>query len=301
MGNATFSNGNHNALHTAAKCGNVAEVQSLVGKFDINAKGEDDGTALYWVAREGHTDVFKLLLTYNPDVNIPNNDGNTALIIASRWGHTTIAVALSQRADINVNHVNNNGDTALMEASYNGRTAIAVALSQHADINVNHVNKQGKSSIWLAFEGGHFKIVETLAEAGADVNQCRKFDGNTLLHLYSQRGNADLVAVLMASNASLTVKNKQDQSPIDAAANHEIRQLINNEMTTRFDHGLKRAVSPPPPPEEESEAAAAAAAAELEHEGGDVEDSAGAVSANAAATSVASEDEESEKSSDDSV
>lgn len=167
------------------------------------------------------------------------------------------------------------------------------------------MQKQGKSSIWLAFEGGHFKIVETLAKAGTDVNQCRNFDGNTLLHLYSQRGNADVVAVLMACNASLTVKNKQDQLPIDVAANHDIRQLINDEMTARFDHGLKRAVNPPPPPEEESEAVAAAAA-ELEREGGDVDDSAGAIAANAAAANLplwlASEDEESEKSSDvDSV
>ena len=62
----------NNALHTAAKDGNVVVVQSRVGKFDINAKGEYDGTALYLAAREGHTEVVKLLLTHNADVNIPN-------------------------------------------------------------------------------------------------------------------------------------------------------------------------------------------------------------------------------------
>ena len=62
----------NNALHTAAKSGNLAEIRSNVSKFDINAKGEDGGTALYWAARYGHTDVFKLLLTKNPDVNIPD-------------------------------------------------------------------------------------------------------------------------------------------------------------------------------------------------------------------------------------
>ena len=64
----------NNALHDAAKDGNVAEVRSQVGKFDINAKGEYDGTALYWAAREGKTEVVKLLLTLNPapDVNLPD-------------------------------------------------------------------------------------------------------------------------------------------------------------------------------------------------------------------------------------
>ena len=62
----------NNALHTAAKAGEVEEVQSQIGKFDINAKGEDDGTALYWAAEEGKTAVVKLLLTLNPapDVNL---------------------------------------------------------------------------------------------------------------------------------------------------------------------------------------------------------------------------------------
>ena len=61
-----------NALHTAAKAGNVAEVQSQVGKFDINAKGKDDGTALYLAAREGKTEIVKLLLNLKPapDVNL---------------------------------------------------------------------------------------------------------------------------------------------------------------------------------------------------------------------------------------
>ena len=61
-----------NALHIAAKEGDLVEVQSQVSNFDINAKGEDDGTALYWSARNGHAEVVKLLLTLNVDVNIPN-------------------------------------------------------------------------------------------------------------------------------------------------------------------------------------------------------------------------------------
>ena len=146
-----------------------------------------------------------------------------------------------------------------------------------------------------ASENGHTEVVVALAEAGADVNQIREVDGYTLLHLASQRGRAAMVSTLMMCNASLTVKNRQGQLPIDVADNDEIRQLINDEMTARFDHGLKRAVIPPPPPAVDSEAAAAAIA-EVEQ---DVGGSAGTVSAHATATSVASEDEESEESSDE--
>ena len=174
-------------------------------------------------------------------------------------------------------------------------------LLQVEGIDVNKLQGGWGTPLTAASENGHTEVVVALAEAGADVNQIREVDGYTLLHLASQRGRAAMVSTLMMCNASLTVKNRQGQLPIDIADNDEIRQLINDEMTARFDHGLKRAVLPPPPPppavdSETAAAAAAAAIAEVEH---DVGGSAGTVSAHATATSVASEDEESEESSDE--
>ena len=69
-----------NALHFAVKGNDLVDVQSQVSNFDINAKDEDGGTALYWSARRGYTEIVKLLLTFNPDVNIP--DVSTLKIIS---------------------------------------------------------------------------------------------------------------------------------------------------------------------------------------------------------------------------
>ena len=62
----------NNALHIAAQGGDLVQVQSQVGNFDINAKGENEETALLKAAKNGYAEVVKLLLTFNPDVNIPN-------------------------------------------------------------------------------------------------------------------------------------------------------------------------------------------------------------------------------------
>ena len=62
----------NNALHNAAETGNIAELQSQISNFDINAKGSYDRTALYYAVQNGHLDAVKLLLTHNADVSIPD-------------------------------------------------------------------------------------------------------------------------------------------------------------------------------------------------------------------------------------
>ena len=62
----------NNALHDAAAGGDLVQVQSQVGNFDINAKGEYEETALSKAAAKGHADIVKLLLIFNPDVNATN-------------------------------------------------------------------------------------------------------------------------------------------------------------------------------------------------------------------------------------
>ena len=60
----------NNALHTAVIAGNLAEVQAQVSNFDINAKGENGRTSLYFAANAQKPEVVKLLLTLGVDVNL---------------------------------------------------------------------------------------------------------------------------------------------------------------------------------------------------------------------------------------
>ena len=71
----------NNALHDAAKDGNVAEVQAQVSNFNVNAQGEDGGTALFFAAYEGKREVVKLLLTLGVDVNLANVSTPTVISV----------------------------------------------------------------------------------------------------------------------------------------------------------------------------------------------------------------------------
>ena len=236
----------------------------------------------------------------------------SAMWVAVEKRHFSVVIALAEAgADVNQRcdfdaRGNNVGNTLLHIASQRGDAEmVSVLLACKASLTVK--NHEGRSPIWVAFERGHTKVLTALADAGADVNQIythprRRYqnDGNTFLHIASQEGNVEVVSALMVCNASLTVKNTKGQFPIDVAANDEIRQLINDEMTARFDHGLKRTAFPPPAPAPAVDSDGAAAAAHLNQDIQPEGDDAGTTGTHAtAAASVASEDEDSEESSDE--
>ena len=62
----------NNALHIASENGELDDVQSQIGQFDIDAKGERGETALLKASNNGYGDVVNELLTHNADVNIAN-------------------------------------------------------------------------------------------------------------------------------------------------------------------------------------------------------------------------------------
>ncbi|XP_021892850.1 ankyrin-3-like [Carica papaya] len=73
------------ALHFAAQIGNLhAIVQLLKMEFPINCLDENGNSALMVSAKEGHTDVCKLLLQKGADFGILNGRGETALSLAKK-------------------------------------------------------------------------------------------------------------------------------------------------------------------------------------------------------------------------
>ena len=163
----------NNELHIAAQEGDLVQLQSQVNNFDINAKGEQGGTALYWSARNGHVEAFKLLFTFNPDVNIP--DVSTLKALTSTVSTTLVTIvsplcrlnwqrffmqltnpflymliwcSQKYKQKISITHhppplsiyLQQSGNTALMHASSSGLTEAVKLLLTAPGIDVNHAN-----------------------------------------------------------------------------------------------------------------------------------------------------------------
>lgn len=57
-------------------------------------------------------------------------------------------------------------------------------------------------------------IISTLLAKGVPIDQ-QDVDGNTALHLCSLYGNTEMISLLITKGASLTVKNNNNETPLD--------------------------------------------------------------------------------------
>ncbi|XP_076407869.1 ankycorbin isoform X4 [Peromyscus maniculatus bairdii] len=220
------------ALHYAAAQGCLQAVQVLCEqKSPINLKDSDGNIPLLLAVQNGHSEVCQFLLDHGADVNSRDKNGRTALMLACETGSSHIVEALIKKgADLNL--VDSLGHNALHYSKLSENAGIQSLLlskiSQDADLKTPTKPKQlsdvssprsitstplsGKESVFFA--EAPFKAEISSIQENKDRLSDSTTGADSLLDVSSEADQQDLLALLQAKVASLTLHNKELQDKL---------------------------------------------------------------------------------------
>ncbi|XP_038178380.1 ankycorbin isoform X3 [Arvicola amphibius] len=232
-------NSGKTALHYAAAQGCLQAVQVLCEhKSPINLKDADGNIPLLVAVQNGHSEVCHFLLDHGADVNSRDKNGRTALMLACEAGSSSTVEALIKKgADLNL--VDSLGHNALYYSKLSENAGIQSLLlskiSQDADLKTPTKPKQlsdvssprsitstplsGKESVFFA--EAPFKAEISSIQENKDRLSDSTTGADSLLDGSSEADQQDLLVLLQAKVASLTLHNKELQDKLQAKSPKE--------------------------------------------------------------------------------
>jgi ankyrin repeat protein len=181
----------------AAAIGNIQELQQelIKGEHVDTCDSEFRRTALHWAVMGGHDEVVQLLLAHSADMN---------------------AAEPSQ------------GKTPLFDAVVTGHSAIMERLID-AGAHVDARDMRGDTPLIVAVRQDSIEMAGILLKAKADTNSRDWCRGQTALSLASEKGQEDMVHLLLDHNAAASLADDQGMIPLMYALqnNHaEIARIL---------------------------------------------------------------------------
>ena len=147
--------------------------------------GDQIGSSLVDAAKEGHEKCVETLLEAGTNVNSTDVYGNTPIIESATFYHVEcLMLLLKAGADVNIR--NKGGETPLLRATFNEyprwdlhKQNKCRELLLEAGAGVNVADNGGFTPIIIAASHNHYKQVESLIQAGADVNHRTQAEGDS--------------------------------------------------------------------------------------------------------------------------
>ncbi|NXP90065.1 RAI14 protein, partial [Passerina amoena] len=271
-------NSGKTALHYAAACGCLQAVQLLCEhKCPINIKDLDGNIPLLLAVQNGHTEVCKYLLDHGADINTRDKNGRTALMMACEASSLNMVEAFLRRgADVSL--VDVFGQNALHYAKLSENTGIQNLLSSKisqdhdqgsklssersgtpkkrkappppiSPIQINDLSSPHSStSTPMTGKGQSFFADQVCKEEFSSFhrdNKDRLSDSTTgadsLLDVSSEADQQDLLLLMQAKIASLTLHNKELQDKLQERTPKEGDSAVESYSSlTQFEQTAER-------------------------------------------------------------
>jgi ankyrin repeat protein/L-ascorbate metabolism protein UlaG (beta-lactamase superfamily) len=216
-------------IFKAAKGGNLAKVQELVGKDPelVKAKDKEGETPLHAAAGAGHIAIVEYLLTKGAEIDARNNDNQNPLLHAAYYGKAPVVqLLLDKGADFNER--DRYGRTVLHYPVRGGyKDVVEILVKKGMDITVE--DGMGVSPLRFAIEGGHAGIMGVfVASKALDVGGD---SGIIALHQATKQGQKEIVNFLIAKGVSTATKDDTGASLLHNATIGGLSELSERLIT----------------------------------------------------------------------
>jgi ankyrin repeat protein len=167
--------------------------------ININAKDENDDTALTASSIRGDAKVVEALLRGGADVNAKGRNGLTPLLLALSQKHGSVTDLLLAQQHLDLKAQAPDGMSALMMAVWHQQErAVQTLLTRGVD--VNHQDKDGDAAVHGAALYGNTRILKLLLDGGANPNVKNQLGGTALMWAAAY-GHQEIVSVLLNRGA----------------------------------------------------------------------------------------------------
>uniref|UniRef100_A0A3Q0R014 non-specific serine/threonine protein kinase n=1 Tax=Amphilophus citrinellus TaxID=61819 RepID=A0A3Q0R014_AMPCI len=205
-------------LHLATEKHLKLMAELLLGRrsTNVNAKDEDQYTALHWAAQNGDEAITRLLLDRGAAINETDGQGRTPAHVACQHGQENVfRVLLSRGADVQVKGKDN--WTALHYAAWQGHLGIVKLLVKQAGADVDGQTTDGRTPLHLASQRGHYRVARILIELGADVHTTSA-GLKTPLHVAAETGHTSTSRLLIKHKADINAQSTHGLTPLHLAS-----------------------------------------------------------------------------------
>lgn len=225
------------ALQKASARDNLNIIDLLLSKgAEVDAQTEDEFPALFRAAQSGQTAVVAELLCQRPDLEARDRNGQSPLFVASVKGYADVVQILLARGAA-VDAQDKDGRTPLLALAADksgaltwtsGASEIVRLLVSHGS-NVNFKDRIGRTPLLWAATNGHYDLVRTLLETGADVFAANS-RGRTALHLAVDSTDAthieEIMKLLLHYQANVHAVSDGGWTPLHNAAQKGLTGVV---------------------------------------------------------------------------
>lgn len=213
------------ALHMVARLENnddqhtsVAIAKSLLkAKMAVDTRGRDGSTALMLAARDGHSEMVRLLRDNGANVALRDNRNWSVLTYAAAEGHADIVASLlCAGADPKT-------DLSFISAASSGHCNVLRILINYG-VDTSTTLEDGTTALVSAVKYGRLDAARLLIENGAALNP-QTADGTSPLMLSAAGGHKALTRLLLDSGANVNLTNKRGETALMVAMRTEIEKV----------------------------------------------------------------------------